>query len=218
MGRESEPRGIARHHATGKRPRSHGKANAGRTKPPCGNLERRRRKRNHSSCVPKASASRKSTKREAVKEAEILRAEGASRAKVLQAEAEAEAIRRVAEAIQSTKTDPASYMLAVKYIETLNKMVSGKDNKTVYIPYEATGILGSIGSIKDIFCQISVPTGTTKKKDAARHFASRILFHIAAEYHSPKSAHPPSSPGHPLSDSPEVRTCCLKSGVVAVPS
>ena len=88
---------------------------------------------------------------EAVKEAEILRAEGASRAKVLQAEAEAEAIRRVAEAIQSTKTDPASYMLAVKYIETLNKMVSGKDNKTVYIPYEATGILGSIGSIKDIF-------------------------------------------------------------------
>lgn len=90
---------------------------------------------------------------EAVKEAEILRAEGASRAKVLQAEAEAEAIRRVAEAIQSTKTDPASYMLAVKYIETLNKMVSGKDNKTVYIPYEATGILGSIGSIKDIFAK-----------------------------------------------------------------
>ncbi|HIU38970.1 MAG TPA: SPFH/Band 7/PHB domain protein, partial [Candidatus Limisoma intestinavium] len=50
-------------------------------------------------------------------------------------------------------TDPASYMLAVKYIETLNKMVSGKDNKTVYIPYEATGILGSIGSIKDIFAK-----------------------------------------------------------------
>ena len=27
-------------------------------------------------------------------------------------------------------------MLAVKYIETLEKMVNGKDGKTVYIPYE----------------------------------------------------------------------------------
>lgn len=88
---------------------------------------------------------------EAVKQAEILHAEGISRAKVLQAEAEAEAIRRVAEAIKETKADPATYMLAVKYIETLQEMVSGKDNKTVYIPYEATGLLGSIGSIKDMF-------------------------------------------------------------------
>ncbi len=90
---------------------------------------------------------------EAVKQAEILRAEGESRAKVLQAEAEAEAIRRVAEAIKSSNTDPATYMLAMKYIETLNEMVSGKDNKTVYVPYEASGILGSIGSIKEIFKQ-----------------------------------------------------------------
>lgn len=88
---------------------------------------------------------------EAIKQAEILHAEGVSRAKVLQAEAEAEAIRRVAEAIKDTKTDPATYMLAVKYIKTLEEMVSGKDNKTVYIPYEATGLLGSIGSIKEMF-------------------------------------------------------------------
>lgn len=90
---------------------------------------------------------------EAIKQSEILRAEGESRAKVLQAEAEAEAIRRVAEAIKESKTDPATYMLAVKYIETLNEMVSGKDNKTVYVPYEASGILSSIGSIKEIFKQ-----------------------------------------------------------------
>lgn len=88
---------------------------------------------------------------EAVKQSEILKAEGESRAKVLQAEAEAEAIRRVAEAIRESKTDPATYMLAVKYIETLNQMVSGKDNKTIYVPYEATGMLSSIGSIKDMF-------------------------------------------------------------------
>ena len=47
--------------------------------------------------------------------------------------AEAEAIRRVTEAIRESKTDPATYMLAMKYIETLNAMVSGKDNKTIYI-------------------------------------------------------------------------------------
>lgn len=88
---------------------------------------------------------------EAVKQSEILRAEGESRAKVLQAEAEAKAIERIAQAISSTKTDPATYMLAVKYIETLNEMVSGKDNKTIYIPYEASGLLSSIGSIKDMF-------------------------------------------------------------------
>ncbi|MGM9844714.1 MAG: SPFH domain-containing protein [Muribaculaceae bacterium] len=92
-------------------------------------------------------------KAEAVKQAEILRAEGVSRAKVLQAQAEAEAITRVAEAIKATHTDPASYMLAVKYIETLREMVSGRDNKTIYIPYEASGILSSIGSIKEIFKQ-----------------------------------------------------------------
>lgn len=88
---------------------------------------------------------------EAEKQSEILRAEGEARAKVLQAEAEAEAIRRVAMAVVESKTDPATYMLAMKYIETLKAMTSGEDNKTVYVPYEASGILGSIGSIKEMF-------------------------------------------------------------------
>ncbi len=87
----------------------------------------------------------------AVKEAEILRAEGEARAKVLTAQAEAEAIMRVAEAIKSSNTDPATYMLAMKYIDTLREMTTGKDNKTVYIPYEASSVLSSIGAIKDIF-------------------------------------------------------------------
>ena len=90
---------------------------------------------------------------EAVKQAEILKAEGESRAKVLVAEAEAEAIRRVTEAIKESQTDPATYMLAMKYIETLKEMTSGQDNKTVYVPYEASGVLGSIGSIKELFKQ-----------------------------------------------------------------
>ena len=66
-------------------------------------------------------------------------------------EAEAEAIAKVAQAIANTKTDPATYLLAVKYIETLRDITSGQNNKTVYMPYEASNVLGSIGSIKDIF-------------------------------------------------------------------
>ncbi len=83
-------------------------------------------------------------------EAKILQAEAEARAKVLQAEAEAEAIRKITEAINGTKSNPATYMLAVKYIDSLKEMVSGKDNKTVYIPYEATSVLSSIGGIKDL--------------------------------------------------------------------
>lgn len=58
---------------------------------------------------------------------------------------------RVAEAVKSGKTDPATYMLAMKYIETLREMTSGQDNKTVYIPYEASSVLSSIGSIRSLF-------------------------------------------------------------------
>ena len=88
---------------------------------------------------------------EAVKQAEILRAEGEARAIILNAEAEAEAIRRVAEAVATTQTDPATYMLAMKYIETLKEMTTGKDNKTVFMPYEASSVMSSLGSLKSLF-------------------------------------------------------------------
>lgn len=88
---------------------------------------------------------------EAQKQSQILKAEGEAQAKILQANAEAQAIQKVAAAVAQSKTDPASYLLATKYIATLKEMVSGKDGKTVYIPYEATGMLSSLGSIKEIF-------------------------------------------------------------------
>ena len=88
---------------------------------------------------------------EAEKQARILRAEGAAKAQVLQAEAEANAINKVAEAVKGQKSNPVNYLLAIKYIDSLKEMTSGKDNKTVYLPYEATGVLGSLGTIKDMF-------------------------------------------------------------------
>ena len=90
-------------------------------------------------------------KAEARKQSEILRADGDAQAIILNAQAEADAIRRVAEAVAVGKTDPAAYMLAMKYIDTLREMTTGKDNKTVYIPYEASSVLSSLGSIRTLF-------------------------------------------------------------------
>lgn len=92
-------------------------------------------------------------KAKADKEAQVLNAEGEAQAKILQAKAEAEAILKIAESIKGSQADPASYQIAIKYIETLKEMVSGKDNKTIYIPYEASNMLSSLGCIKDIFKQ-----------------------------------------------------------------
>lgn len=88
---------------------------------------------------------------EATKQSEVLRAEGEARAILLNAQAEADAIKCIAAAIASEQTDPATYMLAMKYIETLKEMTSGKDNKTIYMPYEASGVLSSLGSMRALF-------------------------------------------------------------------
>ena len=90
---------------------------------------------------------------EAEKQANILKAEGEAKAKVLQAEAEATAIRNIAEAVADRGADPVNYLLAVKYIETLKEVAGGQENKTVYLPYEATNMLGSLGGIKDMFAK-----------------------------------------------------------------
>lgn len=98
---------------------------------------------------------------EGIKEAEINKAEGQKRAKILVAEgeaearikiaqAESEAIKMITESISTSKGDPANYLIAVRYIEALKEMVSGKENKIVYLPYEATGVLSSLGGIKDM--------------------------------------------------------------------
>ena len=86
---------------------------------------------------------------EGAKNAEILKAEGLAKAKIRLAEAEKEAIELISKSIDK-KGDPINYLIAMKYIETLEKMVEGDDNKTIYMPYEASAALGSLGGIKDL--------------------------------------------------------------------
>ncbi len=89
-------------------------------------------------------------KAEGARQALILKASGESEAMVAVAEAEAEAVEKLTRAIKESGGNPTAYMLAVKYIESMKEMVSGKDNKIVYIPYEATALLGSIGTIREL--------------------------------------------------------------------
>ncbi len=81
----------------------------------------------------------------------VLNAEGEAEAKIKVARAEAEAVNIIAEAVAKAKGDPTKYLIAIKYIEALKQMVSGGGNKVIYMPYEATGVLSSLGGIKEIF-------------------------------------------------------------------
>ena len=87
---------------------------------------------------------------EAERQTQILKAQGEADARVLQAAAEAEAIRKVAEAIATTKTDPATYMLVNRYIETLKEVASGQDSKVVYLPYESSNLMSALGALTDL--------------------------------------------------------------------
>jgi len=87
---------------------------------------------------------------EADKQSMILNAEGEANAKILQANAEAEAIEKVTAAIEKSKTDPATYMLLTKYVDTLKEIASGQTTKTVYLPYEASNLISALGSLTDL--------------------------------------------------------------------
>ena len=87
---------------------------------------------------------------EGQKQAAILKAEGVAQARIVEADGEKQAIEKIINAL-ADKGKPDKYLIAMKYLETLKTMTDGKDNKVVYMPYEATGILSSVDGIKQMF-------------------------------------------------------------------
>lgn len=87
---------------------------------------------------------------EAAKQQAILNAEGEAQARIRKAEAEAIAIQKITDAVGKS-TNPANYLLAQKYIKMLEQVADGDKTKIVYLPYEATNLMGSIGGIKELF-------------------------------------------------------------------
>jgi regulator of protease activity HflC (stomatin/prohibitin superfamily) len=96
-------------------------------------------------------------KAEGQKQAEILSAEGARQAAFLssearerQAQAEAAATRMVSEAIASGSVQAINYFVAQKYIDALGMLATSPNQKTLILPLESVGVLGSIQGIAEI--------------------------------------------------------------------
>lgn len=90
---------------------------------------------------------------EGAKEAAILAAEGEAQAQLRVAQAQAQAIQVVASAIGESG-NPAQYLIAQRYMESLSAIAKDAD-KIVFMPYEATGVLSSLGGIKELLTQTS---------------------------------------------------------------
>ncbi len=120
------------------------------------------------------------TEAEGQKRSAILKAEGVKEAQILRAEGEAEAIKRVADADKYQKLtvaegegqaiervfsaihtgDPTPDLIAIRYLEALQGIADGQATK-IFLPVETSGILGSIGAIRDLFVDAD-PAGEDK--------------------------------------------------------
>jgi regulator of protease activity HflC (stomatin/prohibitin superfamily) len=112
------------------------------------------------------------TEAEGEKRAAILRAEGVKEARVLEAQGQAQAIKEVAEAekfqlhtvadgeAQAIERvfaaihagDPSPDLIAIRYLDALPKIADGQATK-LFFPYEASGILSSLGAIGEIWSE-----------------------------------------------------------------
>jgi regulator of protease activity HflC (stomatin/prohibitin superfamily) len=105
---------------------------------------------------------------EGFRQAEILKAEGEKQAIVLDAEgrreaafrdaearerlaqAEAKATTMVSEAIAAGDLQAINYFVAQKYVDALKEFALSPNQKTLLLPMETTGILGSLAGITEI--------------------------------------------------------------------
>ncbi len=107
---------------------------------------------------------------EGIKQAQILKAEGERNAAILRAEGEAEAIKKVADANRYKliaeaegqaqailnvfkaihEGQPNKEIIALRYLDALAKIANGQATK-LFLPYESSSILSSLGVISEIF-------------------------------------------------------------------
>jgi regulator of protease activity HflC (stomatin/prohibitin superfamily) len=124
-------------------------------------------------------------KAERDRRAMILEAEGHKQSAILKAEGQAEAIKKVAdadkyqkltvakgegEAIQTVfgaihEGRPTNDLIAIKYLEALQKIADGQATK-IFLPLEASGILGSIAGIGELLKE-KIPSGGHKQTQEA---------------------------------------------------
>jgi regulator of protease activity HflC (stomatin/prohibitin superfamily) len=131
--------------------------------------------------VDVTDAMHRQMKAERDRRAMILEAEGQKRSAILKAEGEAEAIKKVADANKYEKLTvakgeaeavervyqaihngrPTNDLIAIKYLEALQKIADGKATK-IFLPIEASGILGSVAGIGELLKEKVVPESPQK--------------------------------------------------------
>jgi regulator of protease activity HflC (stomatin/prohibitin superfamily) len=102
------------------------------------------------------------------RQAAILRAEGEKQSAILEAEgkreaawreaearerlaeAEAKATHMVSQAIAQGDINAINYFVATKYVEALQHIASADNQKVVFMPLEASGVIGAIGGIAEL--------------------------------------------------------------------
>lgn len=96
-------------------------------------------------------------KAEGLKQSAILNAEGdreaafrEAEARERMAEAEAKAAAMVSEAIAKGDVRAVNYFIAQKYVEAFGEFAKSPNQKTMILPMEATGVLGSLAGIAEI--------------------------------------------------------------------
>jgi len=82
-------------------------------------------------------------------QARVTRAKGEAEARQMQAEAESQSIKIMQAAMP--EHNPLPYLTTLAYLKALPEMTSGKDNKMILVPYEASAMVGSLATIKEIF-------------------------------------------------------------------
>jgi len=110
---------------------------------------------------------------EGQRQAEILQAEGEKQAVILEAEgrkeasfrdaearerfaqAEAKATLVISEAIDHGNLQAVNYLIAIKYMEAVNRLATSENNKLMLMPLETSGLIGAIAGIKNIIKEAS---------------------------------------------------------------
>jgi regulator of protease activity HflC (stomatin/prohibitin superfamily) len=130
---------------------------------------------------------------EAERDAEVARAEGHKRAVVLEAEAKAEATRLVFGAVHEGNATPE--ILALRYLETLQEL--GKGNNKVFVPYEASAALGSVGMLKELFAREGDQASASRPGTSAAALSAQAMSRTLSQPQSqpvPARRNPPPLP------------------------
>jgi len=118
---------------------------------------------------------------EGLRQSEILRAEGEKQGVILEAEgrreaayrdaearereaeAEAKATEMVSTAIAQGDPQAINYFVAQKYVETLGQFANSRNEKLVFMPLEASGVIGALGGMTDMLKNLNVKNDEKNK-------------------------------------------------------